>query len=70
MALEKEAERVHQPRVEQHGDGTEQRMDEIRVLSFNLMPINYSGLHHYRADQPPPPTPPPASGEGRLIRRE
>jgi hypothetical protein len=32
--------RLDSPAVYRNADGTEQRLDEIRVLSFNLMPIN------------------------------
>lgn len=32
--------RLDSPAIYHNEDGTEQRLDEIRVLSFNLMPIN------------------------------
>lgn len=31
--------RLDSPAIYHNADGTEQRLDEIRVLSFNLMPI-------------------------------
>ncbi len=32
--------RLDAPAIYRNDDGTEQRMDEVRVLSFNLLPIN------------------------------